>query len=49
MFYRTAGDFVAIKPPKNDEVEILGYIYKQPSTKAPTGGGNPISKAIKLN
>jgi hypothetical protein len=35
MFYRTAGDFYAPKPPSNDQVEIIGYIYKRPSSKLP--------------
>jgi hypothetical protein len=33
MYFRNDGDFYALKPPQNDEVEILGYFYKQPSTK----------------
>jgi hypothetical protein len=28
MFFRKAGDYFAVKPPQNDEVEILGYFYK---------------------
>lgn len=33
MYFRKAGDFFAVKPPQNDEIEILGYFYKQPSSK----------------
>jgi hypothetical protein len=33
MYFRNSGDFFAVKPPQNDEIDILGYFYKQPSTK----------------
>ena len=29
MYFRNDGDFYALKPPQNDEVEILGYFYNQ--------------------
>ena len=33
IYYRNIDDFYAPVPPHNEEVEILGYFYKQPSTK----------------
>jgi hypothetical protein len=33
MVYRNAGDFLALAPPQNDEVEVIGYIYRRPSSK----------------
>ena len=33
IIYRKAGDFLALAPPQNDEVEIIGHFYKRPSSK----------------
>ena len=49
MFYRKAGDFVASKPTMNAEVEILGYIYRQPSTKGQDGNTIKLKQDVKLN
>ena len=46
MLYRRAGDFVASKPTMNDEVEILGYIYRQPSTKGQDGNTIKLKKDV---
>ena len=37
MLYTTADDFESVKPPQNDEVEVIGYIYKRPSSKLQDG------------